>query len=105
MVPSQAIKGGATTAPIAAPLLKIPEAVDRSLGGNHSEVSFIAAGQFPASPIPNKNRKNPNQKEAFSCLTPSFLVSWVFRGSIDKEKTDQVFPSTFLLHRELHSPE
>src|ERR1700730_5010849 len=59
-VPNHAIKGGAVMAPIAAPLLKIPEAVERSSGGNHSLVNFMAAGQFPASPTPNKNLQTPN---------------------------------------------
>jgi hypothetical protein len=38
-------------APKAEPLLNMPDAVDRSFGGNHSPVSFNAAGQLPASPI------------------------------------------------------
>ena len=54
VVPSHAINNGAITAPAAAPLLKIPDAVKRSSGGNHSLVNFIADGQFPASPIPEE---------------------------------------------------
>jgi len=54
------MSGGAMTEPRAEPLLKIPEAVERSRGGNHSAVSFTAAGQLPASPIPSRKRSAPN---------------------------------------------
>src|SRR5947208_15728347 len=49
-------------APSADPLLKMPEAVDLSSGGNHSVTSFKATGQLPASPIPKKNLTIPNCK-------------------------------------------
>ena len=37
----------------------MPEAVERSCGGNHSAVSFTAAGQLPASPTPSRKRSTP----------------------------------------------
>src|SRR5215469_3898130 len=54
-----AINGGAKIAPTEEPLLKIPEASARSGGGNHSETTFTAAGQLPASPIPSRKRHAP----------------------------------------------
>ncbi len=60
--PAMQSTGGATIAPTAAPLLKMPVAVERSSGVNHSLVSFIAAGQFPASPTPSKNLHMPKWK-------------------------------------------
>ena len=62
VVPNHAINGGATMAPIAAPLLNIPVAVDRSSAGNHSPVSFMAAGQLPASPITKQCPKYSEMK-------------------------------------------
>src|SRR5688572_7990189 len=58
--PRNATNGGTMIAPNAAPLLKMPEAVERSCGGNHSLVMRTAAGQLPASPIPKRNRQIPN---------------------------------------------
>ncbi len=62
-------------APSAEPLLKMPEAVDLSCGGNHSLVSFKAAGQLPASPMPKKNRQIPNCKGviAKACTSPAVV--------------------------------
>ena len=48
---------------MAAPLLKMPEASARSRAGNHSATTFTAAGQLPASPVPNKKR-NPASDHA-----------------------------------------
>ena len=60
MVAITATSGGTIIAPRAEPLLKIPDAVERSCGGNHSLVSFKAAGQLPASPNPRTARKRRN---------------------------------------------
>ena len=43
--------------PIEAPELNKPWAKARSLAGNHSALPFVAPGQFPASAIPNMERK------------------------------------------------
>src|SRR4051794_26148786 len=51
--------GGARIAPIEEPLLKIPDARARSFSGNHSATTFTPPVQFPASPIPSRNRKKP----------------------------------------------
>src|SRR6185369_1497029 len=51
--------GGARMAPTADPLLKMPEASARSRSGNHSATTFTPPGQFPASPIPSRNRQTP----------------------------------------------
>src|SRR5580704_1860559 len=53
---------GARMAPTPAPELKMPVASARSFGGNHSAVALIAAGKFPLSPRPRKNRATPNPK-------------------------------------------
>src|SRR5688572_4524159 len=50
-----AIAGGAKTAPTAVPALITPIAVERSRTENHSATAFVAAGNPPPSPIPNKN--------------------------------------------------
>ena len=52
--------GGARIAPTDDPLLKIPEANERSSAGNHSATTFTAAGQLPASPIPSRKRNTPS---------------------------------------------
>ena len=57
------MSGGATTAPMVAPLLNTAMAKARSRTGNHSATALAAPGQFPASPIPRRNRKAP------SCVT------------------------------------
>src|ERR1700691_4221034 len=54
-----ASKGGARIAPMDEPLLKTPEASDRSSAGNHSATSFTPAGWLPASPMPSRKRKMP----------------------------------------------
>src|SRR5262245_58088752 len=51
-----AIAGGAMTAPTAVPALTIPIAVDRSVTGNHSAMTFVAAGNPPPSPMPSRKR-------------------------------------------------
>src|SRR3954466_3185662 len=56
---SHATKGGAMMAPTDDPLLKMPDASARSLSGNHSATSLMAAGQLPASPMPSNNRERP----------------------------------------------
>src|SRR5687768_4844178 len=50
-----AASGGAITAPRLEPVLKTPNANDRSWGGNHSETAFPEAGKPPPSPSPSKN--------------------------------------------------
>src|SRR5687767_14592024 len=57
-----AISGGAITAPSAEPVLKIPKASARSLGGNHSATAFPEPGNPPPSPIPSRKRHVPNPK-------------------------------------------
>src|SRR5579885_1635506 len=57
---SQTTIGGANTAPILVPALKMPVASARSFSGNHSATLLIEAGKFPASPAPKKNRATPN---------------------------------------------
>ncbi len=51
-----AIAGGATTPPIAVPALTRPIAVDRSLIGKRSAMTFVAAGNPPPSPAPSRKR-------------------------------------------------
>src|SRR5215475_6563954 len=53
---TMAISGGAITAPPAVPALMIPIAVARSLVGNHSATTRVAAGKPPPSPVPSRNR-------------------------------------------------
>src|SRR6185312_14994052 len=55
-----ATRGGANMAPIAEPLLNIPDASARSRSGNHSATTLTPAGQFPASPIPKRDRNRPS---------------------------------------------
>jgi len=52
-----AIRGGAISAPVLDPALKIPIALPRSFAGNHSDIALVAAGQLPASPTPRRKRK------------------------------------------------
>ena len=47
---------GVSTAPILVPELKRPVANARSLLGNHSATTLIAAGKLPASPKPSARR-------------------------------------------------
>ncbi len=50
-------------APMAALLLKMPQARARSRAGNHSVATMTPAGQLPASPTPRRNR-NPASDRA-----------------------------------------
>src|SRR3954451_11817572 len=50
---------GAIAPPIDDPLSKKAVASPRSCLGNHSDTALVAAGQFPDSPAPRRNRKNP----------------------------------------------
>ena len=59
MVASQAISGGDSAPPTAAPVLKMPMPRARSRAGNHSAIAFAAPGQLPASPKPSTKRKKP----------------------------------------------
>src|ERR1039458_9515369 len=70
---SQAMMGVEMTAPMDAPLLKMPEASARSFAGNHSLTSLAAAGQLPASPAPRRNRKHPSESgpRAKTCSIPA----------------------------------
>src|SRR5205814_3647439 len=64
-----AIRGtvsGATIAPILEPELNIPVASALSFLGNHSAVAFIAAGKFPDSVIPRKERAIAKPKVPFA---------------------------------------
>ena len=49
---------GVITAPMFVPALKRPVANARSRRGNHSATVLIAAGKFPDSPSPSRNRTN-----------------------------------------------
>src|ERR1051325_11403775 len=51
--------GRAVAEPIEDPALKIPTPNARCRAENHSDMAFAAAGQFPGSPKPNKNRQSP----------------------------------------------
>src|ERR1051326_1990244 len=54
-----AIKGGAITAPTLEPVLKRPNASERSLDGNHSATALPEPGNPPPSPRPRGKRKTP----------------------------------------------
>src|SRR5262245_41973908 len=54
-----AMSGGATTAPTAEPVLKIPNASERSRGGNHSATALPEPGKPPPSPMPSRKRHTP----------------------------------------------
>src|ERR1035437_7002644 len=54
-----AISGGAMTAPRLEPVLKMPNANDRSLAGNHSETALAEPGNPPPSPRPSRKRAAP----------------------------------------------
>src|SRR5690606_11873266 len=54
---NKTIIGAEITDPKLAPAPKIPWAIARSLGGNHSALLFVAPGQLPASKNPRKSRK------------------------------------------------
>src|SRR5208283_2526556 len=47
---------GAKIAPMFVPVLKIPVATERSLGGNHSVKARMAVGKLPDSPRPRAKR-------------------------------------------------
>src|ERR1017187_1995250 len=66
-----AIKGGARVAPMPDPALNMPNAIDLSFGGNHSEMAFEAAGKQPPSPIPSKKSPAPSPYtlETVPCIT------------------------------------
>jgi hypothetical protein len=53
---TNAMPGGAITAPTAVPALMMPMAVERSLTGNHSVTARVAAGKPPPSPMPSNSR-------------------------------------------------
>src|SRR5579859_1169373 len=53
---TKATSGGAMKNDAFAPELKMPVAKARSSEGNHSVVALIAAGKFPASPMPSIKR-------------------------------------------------
>jgi hypothetical protein len=57
------------------PALKIPVANALSFFGNHSATAFIAAGKFPASPIPKPIRAKlkPETLFAMACSIPARL--------------------------------
>ena len=63
---------GARIAPTPAPELKMPVASALSLGENHSAVALIAAGKFPLSPRPRKNRATPKPATEF---TSAWLIA------------------------------
>src|SRR5438552_6860138 len=55
-----ATTGGASADPIDEPALKMPTPRARWLAGNHSATALAAAGQFPGSPSPSRNRHAPS---------------------------------------------
>src|SRR5262245_15892898 len=57
-----AINGGAMTAPTLEPVLKMPKANERSLGGNHSATALPDPGNPPPSPMPSRKRNTPNPR-------------------------------------------
>src|SRR5687768_12697186 len=57
-----AISGGAITAPTLEPVLKIPNAIARSRGGNHSATTLPDPGNPPPSPIPSRKRYTPSPR-------------------------------------------
>ena len=59
-IASKVTMTGAKREPAAAPLLNIPLARARSLGGNNRFVTLKAAGQLNASPTPSKNLQPVN---------------------------------------------
>jgi hypothetical protein len=52
-----ATAGGASSEPTEDPALKMPMPRARWDGGNHSATALAAAGQFPGSPSPSRNRQ------------------------------------------------
>src|ERR1700685_1321561 len=56
---TNAMIGAAKMTPMVEPLLNMPEASARSRSGNHSATTLTPAGQFPASPMPSRNRNTP----------------------------------------------
>ena len=66
---------GTTMAPMFAPELNIPAANALSFLGNHSATALIAAGKFPDSPIPNKERTpmNPSVDLTPACRIAAIL--------------------------------
>src|SRR4029078_6259299 len=53
-----ATSGAPITAPSAEPVLKTPNANDRSREENHSDTAFAEPGNPPPSPSPKRNRYN-----------------------------------------------
>src|SRR5580698_6538656 len=74
------IVSGATIDPMFDPELKIPVASDLSFFGNHSATAFSAAGKFPDSPKPRKNRTTPNPS---AVLTSAWLSAATLQIPID----------------------
>ena len=70
---SHATRGGAINPPSDEPLSKIATASPRSRVGNHSETTFVEAGQLPASPIPSRKRRirNDQRPPAKACSRPA----------------------------------
>src|SRR5690606_4132279 len=78
---SKTMIGAETTEPKLAPAPKIPCAIARSFGGNHSALLFVAPGQFPDSKKPRKRRKilkliidMANECNAMDKLHPSMEI-------------------------------
>ena len=69
-----AISGGAITAPTLDPVLKIPNAIARSFGGNHSATTFPEPGNPPPSPIPSRKRNTPNPKTELTVPVRKFAA-------------------------------
>ncbi len=62
---------GVASAPTFVPELKIPVASARSRLGNHSAVALIAAGKFPASPMPRAKRAAMNPATEAEYVSPT----------------------------------
>jgi hypothetical protein len=56
------ITGGATIAPMAAPLCTSPCTNARSFAGYHSLTALKAAMKLPGSPSPSRNRRPPSDQ-------------------------------------------
>ena len=54
------MSGGATVAPMVAPMVKMPYASPRSRTGNHSESALGPTVQLPGSPMPSSSRHSPS---------------------------------------------
>src|SRR5438309_4730738 len=86
----QATTGGARIAPTEDPLLKMPEARARSRSGNHSATTFTPAGQFPASPMPSRNREKRSEEHTSELQSQFHLVCRLLLEKKKKKKNKHI---------------